>query len=421
MSPRARLATSLVAGVAIAVIATLIVLGAVTSNGPPACAGATDATYLRTAFGVARAINVGERDGAAVRRVVATVEGDRALVAAVAAGDLAGVRAQVADLVYNHEHIVRLRVTRGGVVLDDLGGPLVLSPVTGTLRAGGAVVATFELSLQDDAGYRKLVERLVGGRSVIRFHGRTLMSDLPVGSARLPARGAVSLRGVRYLTAELTDGRFPTGTLRIWLLFRAPARSLARRSCAQVAADVLAGVARRAYGELRTGPSVQPALAALTGALPRVLAACDYARARRIVAGAVAGGALARLRVMVAGRVVADFGSRLPLVAPVRRLLRDGAGRVVATAVFAVRSARGFRDIARALAGAPVLIREGRRQLAGSFPGPASLPRSGALRYRGVRYTVASFAARAFPDIAVRVYLLDPLTRARATALSARS
>ena len=101
------------------------------------------------------------------------------------------------------------------------------------------------------------------------------------------------------------------------------------------------------------------------------------------MAGIVAGGGFAQLRVFAAGRVIGDAGGPAPAVAPVRRSIRDGAGRVVGTALFAVQSAHGYWILARALTGVPVLVRAGPRQLAGSFPGPepgageraAALPR----------------------------------------------
>ncbi len=411
MSQRTRIATSLLSVGAIAVIGALLVIGAIRNAASSArCGAATDRTYLATRVGVARWIAIGERIGRGVKQAVRTVESDRVLAAAVASGDLAGVHSEVVVLVYNHEHIVRLRVLRGGQVLDDLGGPLVLQPVRGTLRAGGRVVGTFVLSVQDDAGYRKLAQRLDGTDTVIRYRGRTIMSDVAVGGVRLPVSGAVSVNGARYLVATLSAGRFPVGTLRISLLVAAPPAALARSSCAQVRADVLADVARRAYDESRSGPPIVPAVTTIAGdrALPQALDAGDYAGAAKILAGMVRGGGFARLRVFVGGRLVAEAGSQVPALVPLSRPVIDAAGRVVGRAVFAVDSAKGYTDLARALTRVPVLVRAGARQLAGSFPGPRRLPRSGPLRYRGVDYTVASFTGVAFPSGQVRIYVLAP-------------
>jgi len=411
MPARAHAATSLMAAAAIAAIAALLVLGAIPKRAATsACGAATDRTYLATAFGVARQINLGESNGNAVRRALHTIESDQVLANAVATGDRATLRSEMLVLLYNHEHIVRLRVLRAGRVLEDLGGPLVLSPVSGSLRLGRTVVGSFVMSIQDDAGYRKLAERLAGAYAVMRYRGVTVMSDIAAGSRTLPARGTVRVGGARYLVASLSDGRFPSGTLRIWLLFARPPAAFSRTSCAQVAADVLADVARRAYAESRSGPPVLPALTtlALDQALPQALAARDYAGAVKIVRGMVAGGGFARLRVYAAGRLVADAGASEPLIAPLRRAIHDSAGAMVGTALFAVQNALGYTVLARAVTGVPVLVRAGHHQLAGAFPGPSRLPPQGSVRYRGVRYTVASFTGVSFPAGAIRIYVLDP-------------
>jgi hypothetical protein len=410
MSERARIATSLLAAAAIAAIVALLVIGASGPGAAAGCGSATDGAYLSTAFTAARLINVGESDGNAVKQALRTIEGDRTLVDAVAADDVAAVRAEVLVLVFNHEHIVRLRVLRGGAVLDDFGGPLVLAPVRGSLRLGGRVVGSFVMSVQDDAGYRKLARRLAGADVVMRYRGRTVMSDIAAGSASLPARGTVVIHGLRYLVASFSDGRFPSGTLRISLLFHRPPAALARSSCAQVGADVLADVARRAYDESRSGPPVVPAetTLALDQALPQELEAANYPGAARIVSGMVASGGFARLRVLVAGRVIADAGTSRPALAPLRRFIRDAAGKELALAEFSVQSAQGFTALAGALTRVPVLVRAGRRQLAGSFAGPVDVPAGGPVSFRGIHYVVASFTATGFPSGAVRIYVLAP-------------
>jgi hypothetical protein len=116
----------------------------------PRCGAATDDTYLSAAFGVAREISAGERGGAEVTRDLHTIEADRVLANAVAADDLATVQSEVLALIYNHEHIVRLRVLRAGRLLYDFGGPLVLAPVRGSLAVNGRLVGTFVMSVQDD-------------------------------------------------------------------------------------------------------------------------------------------------------------------------------------------------------------------------------------------------------------------------------
>jgi hypothetical protein len=284
MSSRARNATSLLALAVIAVIAALLVSGATSSGAPPRpCGPATAATYLDTELAVAKRISAGERGGAEVRHALHTVEGDRILVAAVAAGDVTAVQRELLVLLYNHEHIVRLRVSRAGHVLADVGGPLVLQPVGGSLRLAGRVVGTFTISLQDDLGYRLLVERLVGAHVVIAYRDTTVMRDIAVDSGGLPKRGRVRAGGASYLVASFAIARFPSGHLRFSLLVHIPRPAAATQTCAQVRAAALTDVATRAYAQALSGPDVEPAASALARASappgnPATGAACGSRR-----------------------------------------------------------------------------------------------------------------------------------------------
>jgi hypothetical protein len=271
------------------------------------------------------------------------------------------------------------------------------------------------MSVQDDLGYQKLAERLLDAHVVIRYQGQTIMSDLSLGSQSLPARGSVLVGNVPYLVDSFTVGRFPDGVLDVSILLQRPPAALARQSCAQVVAGVLAGVAQRVYDEARIGQAfVGPPLTALARAtqLAAAVAAGDDSTAMRIVRSMVAAGGFARLRVVAAGRVVADAGVSVPLLAPVTRPLLAN-GRVVGQAVFAVETAQVYAGVAGGLLRAPVLVRAGARQLAGTVAGPATLPASGPVTYRGVRYEVASFAAVAFPNEQARIYVLGPGPRLR--------
>jgi hypothetical protein len=411
MSKRARHVTSLLALGAIAVIAALFV-GGISSKpaAAPPCGRATAATYEASALGVALRVAAGERGGGAVRRALHTIESDDVLARAVAAGDATAVHAELLVLLYNHEHIVRMRVLSHGHLIDDLGGPLVLAPVGGSLRVGGRAVGTFLMSIQDDLGYRLLLSRLTGAHTVMTYGGRVLMRDIAVSTQRLSSGAVVTVGDASYLVSEVTVGHFPRGQLRVFMLVHSPPASLARLTCAQVTADALAGIARRAYDEALSGQQIVHALGALAdaSALRAALAAGDYATAARAVRELVAAGGFARLRVFTRGHLVAEAGSARALLAPVTLPLTDASGRVYGQAVFTVQSAHGYADLAHSLTDVPVLVRSGRRQLAGTFRGPPSLPNTGALLYNGVSYRVASFAGELFPSGPLRVYVLNP-------------
>lgn len=409
-APPYRRCLTLTAAAAIVALAVTSGAGARTVAAP-ACGSATDATDLASAFAVARRIADGEHDGAGVERALQTVESDTTLATAVADDDLATVQSEVAELVlHGHEHIVRLRVLRNGQLLDDLGGPLVLAPVSGTLQLDGRVVGSFQLSVQDDLGYEGLAQRLVGADVVIRYQGETVMSDIAVGSTPLPASGTLTVSGKPYLVDTFDDSRFPDGTLAISILLPEPVASLAAQSCRQVAADYLAGVAQRIYDEYLVAPwyagRARAALASESGALAEDVTSRDGAAAQTTVAELVRGGPLARLQIVAGGTVVADAGTQVPLIAPITVPLTDASGQPIGQAIFSVESAQGYAELTRPIASADVLVRDGAAQLAGTIAGPASLPTSGPATYSGLHYTVASFVAVVFPDEPVRVYVL---------------
>jgi hypothetical protein len=110
------------------------------------------------------------------------------------------------------------------------------------------------------------------------------------------------------------------------------------------------------------------------------------------------------------GRVVADVGTSVPLLAPVTRPLVDTAGRTVGEAMFAVAQAQAYVDITNSLVAGPVLVLAGTHHLAGTFSGPALLPSSGTVTFAGVHYHVASFPGVEFPSTPARIYVLDPLS-----------
>jgi hypothetical protein len=412
MSRRARHASSLLALGAIAVIAVLFVRGfsAGLRAAPASCGAATDSVYSETALGVAQRVAEGERDGTAVRAALHTIESDRVLAAAVADGARAATHAELLVVLYNHEHIVRIRVLQGARVIDDVGGPLVLAPVRGLLRDGGRVVGSFLMSVQDDMGYRLLLSRLAGAHSVITYGGRAVMRDIALNPRQLTAGGSVLAGSTRYLVSALTVGRFPHGSLRVFVLVARPPATLQRVSCGQVRADELLAVARHTYEQAVTGYQMSHALGVIEGvaSLRTALAAGDYATAASVTRAIVSSGGIAQLRVFARGHLVASAGSAQQLIAPVSRPIVDSSGTVYGRALFTAQSARGLADVVRYLTGAQVLLRSGRRQLAGTFRGPRSLPRSGALDYGGVSYRVASFVGERFPSGPLRVYVLIP-------------
>jgi len=403
MTPPARLATSLVA-LAATVLAAATVAGA---SGTAACGAAADGVYLATDYGVAARIAANERSGSGVALAMRTIESDTVLAQAVAHGDLATIRSELIVLLYNHEHIVRIRVMRGRTVLDDIGGANVLAPVSGTLRVGGREVGTFQFSIQDDLGYQLLALRLVGADTVMRYQGRTVLANVAAGSRPLPAHGTVRIGATTYLVASIVTGRFPTGSLDITLLFPVPVAALAQQTCAQVRADVLGAVAEHVYNEAIAGPGVTVArnAIALASTLAGALELGDDATVRAAAPALLRAAHVSRLQVLSGQRVIADVGTRAPLVAPVPVPVTDAIGRDVGTVLLSIQSVSGLSQLTAYLTQSVVFVRQGSTQLAGPR-GPATLPASGPLSYGGAHFNVFSYEATRFPTGTLTVYVL---------------
>ena len=116
------------------------------------------------------------------------------------------------SLVYSHTHIVRLRVTRGGTVLADVGGPYIIAPVSGLLRVHGRTVARYVLSVQDDLGYVKLETRYIGfplllRRGAQRIPGRRRDPLRLAGDSRTAARSTSAAGTIRRCRSPA--GHFP--------------------------------------------------------------------------------------------------------------------------------------------------------------------------------------------------------------------
>lgn len=211
----------------------------------PACGTAAAATLARTAGMAAGRIYAGELASAEVfsdRRQVETYE---PLLRALAEGNRVAVGEAVTSLVFSHTHVVRLRVSSGGRVLADVGGPLILAPVSGTLRRGGRTLGHYVLSVQDDLGYVKLETRFIGVPVLLREGSHTLpvAGALSSAPARIPDVGPVTLFGAPHEAFSFAATAFPSGALRISLLVPVPA-SLARASCAGIRVAELGDIAR---------------------------------------------------------------------------------------------------------------------------------------------------------------------------------
>ena len=183
------------------------------------CGATPRDTLVNTLAGVARVIYAGEA-GSRAQTQVRRVQRDPALLRAAAARDPEATRLAINALLT--EHIVRLRVSVGGRLLRDVGGPDVLAPVSGVLGVGGRTIGTFVLSIQDDEGYMRLVRRL-GGMRMLMYAGQKLVKNsLGAAPGTVPESGSYAYRGGLFRTFTLRASAFPSGPLRIQVLVPIP-------------------------------------------------------------------------------------------------------------------------------------------------------------------------------------------------------
>jgi hypothetical protein len=221
----------------------------------PCGAGAAEA-LATTAGSVAKRIYAGELSGAETQKDKSQVESYTPLLTALASGERGAAKAAVTSLVYSHTHVVRLRVTQGGAVIADVGGPYILAPTGGTLRFHGRAVGRYLLSVQDDLGYVKLETRFIGAPLVLRTGSHTVPVEgvLTPGPASIPDHGPVSYRHATYEAFSFNASAFPSGQLRISLLLRVPA-SLPAKSCAEIKAAELGRVAQLVARRFKLSPA----------------------------------------------------------------------------------------------------------------------------------------------------------------------
>jgi len=193
------------------------------------------------------------------------------------------------------------------------------------------------------------------------------------------------------------------------------ASSVAPVPCGAASAATIAGVdtavARAIYaGELRS-TSVSADVAHVTGYAPllRALASSSAPAAYAAVHAIVytPHWHIVRLRVLEAGRVVADVGGP-DVIAPVSGVLR-WKGRIVGSYVMSVQDDVGYVKLVSRFIGVPIdLYRNGSFLMGTLQPAPSAPSAGGSLTVAGVGYQAHVFAAAAFPSGALQVLLLVP-------------
>lgn len=185
------------------------------------CAATTADTRLNTIGFVARRIMNQERHSREEASTIRYVAANPAFRRAIGAGSPAAVRAAIIGFFHFPKfHIVRVRAWKGNRLINDIGGPYVLSPATGTIRLGnGHVIGRFMLAIQDDTGYIKLVHRFTGVDVVLHTRkGVVPGSNLRPGPPFATGLSTSVYKRRTYRQFGLTGTTFPAGTLRVSLL-----------------------------------------------------------------------------------------------------------------------------------------------------------------------------------------------------------
>jgi hypothetical protein len=190
----------------------------------PLCGATSVDTTVNTLTQVANLIYTGE-SGASAQKQVRRVQHDAALLEAVAHRDPAATELAIKALL-NH-HIVRLRVSAGGQLLSDVGGPYVLAPVSATLTRDGHTIGSFVLSIQDDEGYLRLTRRLAGLNVLMYMHTNPEEPQLVKNSlgplpGYVPASGSYHYKGRSFRVFTVDAKAFPSGPLTIRVLVPLP-------------------------------------------------------------------------------------------------------------------------------------------------------------------------------------------------------
>ena len=181
---------------AIALVAAVLAAGAAVIGVHPAPAhpARTPAEIRLAALsGVARRLYTREARGTAVRAAVHRITADPRILAAVRARDPRALRAAALRELFAPGHVVRIAVRAGGLSVD-VGGRFVVAPWERRSRVAGRTV-TVDASIQDVAGFGKLVRREVGLDAVVADHHGHRWSSLGGRPVRLPLSGAAVVDG----------------------------------------------------------------------------------------------------------------------------------------------------------------------------------------------------------------------------------
>src|SRR5271166_645310 len=249
------------------------------------------------------------------------------------------------------------------------------------------------------AGTRHSARRLAAGAVVVAIAGVAASATVDADRDRVPPASARAL---------------PTSSVGSSFVGQRGASGGTSTGCGPASAATVAGVdakvARDIYANELHGGETRADVAHVTGS--RALLTALAGGGREAVYAAVHAIVYApqwhvvRLRVLRAGRVLADVGGPY-VIAPVSGALR-WRGRTVGTYVMSVQDDVGYVKLASRFIGARVDIYENGSFLMGTLrPAPSAVSTGETVLRGGVTYRADVLTARAFPEGTLRVALLS--------------
>jgi hypothetical protein len=346
-----------------------------------------------------------ERTGAAAHAIAAS----SSLREALQSANPSAVRTAAQALV-SGGRMTNLRVTAGGRVLADAGGPAV-APLHGKLLgSSGQPIGSYIASVWADEGLIDETNGVTGGRIALRVGGRSVGGSLALPPGPLAPEGTLTLAGRRYQYTSFPGHVYPSGAMRVYLLRTiASTASLCGSSPEDTVVHTLGHIASLIYaGEAGTRTLPQVRRVQRDQALLHAVAARDP-RATKAAIEALLTEHIVRLRVSAGKTLLADVGGPFVL-APVSAPLRL-EGRTVGSFVLSIQDDEGYLRLTRRLAGLRVLMYMNSQLVKNSLgPSPGTVPPSGSYVYRGRSFRVFTVNARAFPTgpLTIRVLIGVP-------------
>jgi hypothetical protein len=276
--------------------------------------------------------------------------------------------------------------------------------------ANGQPIGTYVSSVWADEGLIAETNRVTGGHVVLRLNGRSVGGSFPLPPGRLAPQGTIVHHGVRYQYASFIGEAYPAGALRVYLL--KPVRATAAvcgRTNGDTIVNTLTHIARIIYaGEAGPGRTL-PQIRRMQHSQKLLLAvAARDALATKAAINTLLTAHVVRLRVSVAGKVLADVGGPYVL-APVTAPLRLN-GRTIGSMVLSIQDDEGYLRLLKRLVGLRVVMYVGSQLVKNSLgPAPGTVPPSGPFAYHGHRFRVFPVRASAFPTGPLTIRVLVPM------------